>query len=429
MSRHKIFYGWWIVLIGALGLCFGDGPIVVLTFGVFFKTLAQTFHADRAAVSLAFTVHNVIVAVCVPLIGRLIDHLGGRRTILAGTAAYGLILLLSGTVGTDIDYLYLLFAALGLVAGSTSPVPYGTVVSRWFDKRRGLALGLMALGLGIGGAAMPVLAERLIAVAGWRVAYASFGGAALFITIPVVALFLKDTPEEQGLQRDGRGLSTASEQHEEMEGLSWNETWHSGKFWLLLGAFFLAGASVFACALHLSSLLTDRGMSPTSAAVATSLMGASVFVGRIGAGYFLDRVFAPRLAIVFFGGAALGIVLLWAGGTGRLAFVAALLLGLGMGAEVDVIAYLMSRYFGLRALGTAFGFGFGSFALAGAIGVWLMGKGFELTRSYSAPLAAFFIAELAAMTLMALLGPYRYSVAHPGGLAGAQACAEGSQVS
>jgi hypothetical protein len=100
-----------------------------------------------------------------------------------------------------------------------------------------------------------------------------------------------------------------------------------------------------------------------------------------------------------------------------------------MGAEVDVIAYLMSRYFGLRALGTAFGFGFGSFALAGAVGVWLMGKGFELTRSYSVPLAAFFIAELTAMALMARLGPYRYSVAKPGGLAGVQVSAEGSQAS
>lgn len=427
MSNRKIFYGWWIVLIGALGLSLGDGPIIVLTFGVFFKTLAQAFHADRAAVSFAFTVHNVIVAACVPLIGWLIDRIGARRVILGGTAAYGLILLLSGTVGTHIGYLYLFFAALGLVAGSTSPVPYGTVVSRWFDKRRGLALGLVALGIGIGGAAMPLVAMRIIAAAGWRVAYASFGSAALLIVIPIVALFLKDMPEQEDLRRNREGFAPPSGLQGQMEGLSWNETWHSATFWLLLGTFFLAGASVFACGLHLSSLLTDRGMSPTSAAAATSLMGAAVFIGRVGAGYLLDRIFAPRLAMVFFGGAALGIVLLWAGSAGRVALIAAFLLGLGMGAEVDVIAYLMSRYFGLRALGAAFGFGFASFALAGAVGVWLMGKGFELTHSYSVPLAAFFIAELAAMTLMALLGPYRYSIPKSGGLAGVPAAAEGLQ--
>ena len=416
MSDRKIFYGWWIVLIGALGLCLGDGPIVVLTFGVFFKTLAQAFHADRAAVSFAFTVHNVIVAGSVPLIGWLIDHMGARRVILVGTTLYAVVLLLSQTVGTHVAYLYVLFAALGLVAGSTSPVPYGTVVSRWFDKRRGLALGVMAVGLGIGGVVTPVVAEKLIAAAGWRVAYASFGGAALIIAIPIVALFLKDTPEQKGLCRDGR-FAVAAEPHEELEGLSWNETWHDGMFWLLLSAFFLAGGSVFACALHLSALLTDRGMSSGSAAVAMSLMGAAVFVGRITAGYFLDRIFAPRLAMVFFGGAALGILLLWSGSTGAVVLIGTFLLGLGMGAEVDVIAYLMSRYFGLRSLGTAFGFGFGSFALSGAVGVFVMGEGFELTHSYSLPLAGCFVGELAAIALMARLGPYRYSVHQRNGLA------------
>ncbi len=98
ISDRKIFYGWWIVLTGALGLFLGDGPIVVLTFGVFFKTLAQSFHVDRAAVSFAFTVHNVIVAACVPLIGWLIDHMGARRVILGGTAAYSFILLLAGAI-------------------------------------------------------------------------------------------------------------------------------------------------------------------------------------------------------------------------------------------------------------------------------------------------------------------------------------------
>jgi MFS family permease len=415
-SDGKIFYGWWIVLIGALGLCLGDGPIVVLTFGVFFKTLVRAFHVDRAAVSFAFTVHNIIVAFCVPLIGWLIDHMGARRVILAGTTLYALILLLSTTVGAHIAYLYLLFATLGVVAGSTSPVPYGTVISRWFDKRRGLALGLMAMGLGIGGVVMPLLAQHLIAAAGWRLAYASFGGAALIIAIPVVALFLKDTPEQRGLCRDGERFAPDSEQDARVDGLTWNETWHDGMFWLLLGAFFLAGASVFACALHLSALLTDRGMTPASAALATSLIGAAVFVGRIGAGYLLDRVFAPRIAMLFFSCAALGIVLLLAGSIGAVALIGAFLIGLGMGAEVDVIAYLMSRYFGLRSLGTAFGFGFGSFALSGAVGVFLMGEGFELTHSYSVPLAGCFIAEIIAIALMARLGPYRYSAPQAGGL-------------
>ena len=121
--------------------------------------------------------------------------------------------------------------------------------------------------------------------------------------------------------------------------------------------------------------------------------------------------------LLIFGGAAVGIALLWAGSAGKIALVAAFFLGLGMGAEVDIIVFLMSRYFGLRALGTAFGFGFGSFSLAGALGVFLMGAGFDLSHSYSVPLGGFFVAMLSAIALMTRLGPYRYIAQRTGELA------------
>src|SRR5260370_18256847 len=120
--------------------------------------------------------------------------------------------------------------------------------------------------------------------------------------------------------------------------------------------------------------------------------------------------------MVFFGGWAVGIALLSAGSVGKNAWVAAFLVGVGMGAEVDIIAYLMSRYFGLRALGTAFGYGFGSYAFGGALGVLLMGTGFDLTHSYTVPLAGFFIAVVLAAGLMTRLGPYRYAAQQAGDL-------------
>jgi MFS family permease len=418
MSRcPRVFYGWWVVATASLGLCLGTGPIIVLSFGVFFKPLSQDFHAGRAAVSLAFTLHNVISAVCIPLVGRLMDSLGARRVILTGTALFGLILLSSELLGAGIAYLYLLYAALGVVGGSTSPVPYGVVVSRWFDQRRGLALGLMAFGLGLGAIAIPVVAQRLIAMFGWRTAYASFGCAALLVSLPVVATFLEEDPKEKGLWPDGTTPAQSAERNRNhLEGLIWRDTWHDPAFWLMISAFFLAGASLFACILHLPALLTDRGISARGAAVASSLVGVALLIGRIGAGYLLDRVFAPRLAMLFFGSTAVGIALLWAGSAGNLALLAAFLLGVGMGAEVDIIVYLMSRYFGLRALGTAFGYGFASYALAGALGVLLMGAGFDFTHSYTVPLGGFFVAMLLAAALMTRLGPYRYGAQQAGGL-------------
>ncbi|MEP6644395.1 MAG: MFS transporter [Acidobacteriaceae bacterium] len=407
--RPKIFYGWWIVATASLGLFLSTGTIVVLAFGVFFKSLSQDFHASRSAVSLAFTLHNVTGALCAPLFGRMIDRVGARRVILIGTAIFALILLSCEMLGSRIAFLYLFYVSLGLVSGSTSPVPYGVVVSHWFDQRRGLALGLMAIGLGLGAIFMPLLAQRLIATFGWRTAYATLGSGALLISLPVVAACLLDDPKQKGLQPDGRVLAQTSEQDAKRdEGLSWHETWHHPIFWLMIVSFFLAGISLFGCIVHLPALLSDRGVSSQSAARASSLVGVALLVGRLGTGYLLDRFFAPRLAMILFGGAAIGIALLSIGGVGKIALLAAFFLGLGMGAEVDIIAFMMSRYFGMRALGTAFGYGFGGYVLAGALGVWVMGAGFDLAHSYSLPLGGFFIAMLVAMGLIARLGPYRY---------------------
>jgi MFS family permease len=163
----------------------------------------------------------------------------------------------------------------------------------------------------------------------------------------------------------------------------------------------------------MAAMLTDRGATVQTAALGSSIMGVAVLIGRAVTGYLLDRFFAPRLAALFFGGAAFGIGLLWAGTATPLALVGAFLVGLGLGAEVDIIAYLMSRYFGLRSFGKLYSFGFGAFVLAGALGSLAMGAGFDLTGSYRAPLSALFISTLVATVLMTRLGPYRYQAPQP----------------
>lgn len=409
-KRPKIFYGWWIVFASALGLGLGGPPIAVFSFSIFFKSLVHEFHASRAAVSFAFTLHNVIGAMCAPLVGRLIDRFGVRRVILPATAAFALVLISGRALGTSIWQFYLFYAALGLMSIAASPIPYGVAVSRWFDRRRGLALGFMMLGVGLGAIVVPLLAQRLIAAFGWRMAYAILGFIVLLIPFPLVAFLLRNDPAESGLLPDGVVPQQRSVARKlESEGLTWHEIWHSSTFWLLICAFSLTGASVHAGVLHMQPLLMDRGLSPERAAVAISVIGLSLLVGRLGCGYLLDRIFAPRVAMFFFGASALGMAILWFGRAGNIALGAAFLVGLGMGAESDIIAYLVSRYFGLRAFGTAYGHAFGAFVLAGAIGTLLMGAGYDWTHSYTVPLAWFFSAMVVAVGLLARLGPYRYA--------------------
>lgn len=402
----RFFFGWWIVFVAALGLFMGYGPIVTFTFGVFFKPLSQEFGWNRSQVSLAFSLSLLVMSFALPVVGRLVDRLGARRVIVPSLLLFGFGLTSFALLSPRLWHLYAIYIGLGLVGGGTAPVPYSKVLAYWFDKRRGLALGVAMVGLGLGAFIMPSFAQRLIEVGGWRWAYICIGLMVMGVAIPVVALFLKETPQMLGLRPDG-DVTKKSTSEERKEGLAFQEARRTSTFWVMLGAFFLMSASVHGCLIHLVPLLTDRGISPQSAALAASLLGGALLLGRVGAGYLLDHFFASAVALAFFCGAALGFVLLWSGVTGIFAFIAAFLIGLGMGAEGDIIAYLVSRYFGLLAFGEIYGYAFAAFTLGGVVGPLLMGIGFDSTGSYRFVLGIFVLASLSAAVLMTRLGPYR----------------------
>jgi cyanate permease len=410
-ERPRLFYGWLIVLLGAVGLFLG-APLLVFSFSVFFKPLVVGFHASRAAVSFAFSLFNLVGALSIPYTGRVIDRFGAKRVIVAFTLLYGLVLCSALWVGGRLWQLYLLFILLGIAMTSgPAPVPYGVVVSHWFNRYRGLALGLSMTGIGIGSVVVPMLAQRLIAIFGWRAAFAIFGGAILLLPLPVIAALLQNDPEQRGLRPDGDENAQLSQlPAQEMQGLSWREIWHSPTFWLLICIFSLTGASVHGAVLHMSAIFTDAGATAERAAMATSLVGAAVIIGRLGSGYLLDRLFAPSVAILFYGATALGIAMLCWGIHGKLALVASFLVGLGMGAEVESMGYMMSRYFGLIAFGSAYGHAFGAFMISGAAGVLFMGAGYDRFHSYTVPLASLCVAVVLALILLTRLGRYRYGV-------------------
>jgi MFS family permease len=407
-SGNSFLYGWWIVFVAAVGLSMGYGPIVTFTFGVFFKLLNQEFGWSRGDISQAFSISLFVMSLVFPFVGRLVDRFGARKVIIPSILLFGLGLMSLSLLSTNIWQLYAVYILLGLVGGGTAPVPYSNVLSHWFDKRRGLALGVAMVGLGLGAFVMPSLAQMLIISQGWRQAYIVFGLMVIVITIPIVGLFFKETPEMVGLRPDGDVINPNYPNTSEQKiGLSAQEARQTHTFWVLVSAFFLMSASVHGCLIHLVPLLTDRGISPQLAAGATSLFGAALLFGRVGAGYLLDHFFASSVALCFFCGTALGLLLLWSGVTGTAAFIAAFLVGLGMGAEGDIIAYLIGRYFGLRAFGEIYGYAFGAFTLGGVSGPLLMGRGFDATGSYSLGLGVFVVVTLIAAGLMTRLGPYR----------------------
>jgi predicted MFS family arabinose efflux permease len=197
------------------------------------------------------------------------------------------------------------------------------------------------------------------------------------------------------------------------EGLTVREALRTPEFWSLACALGLVTASVHACFIHLPAIVTDRGSTAQTAAFVSSLFGVGLLCGRVGCGYLMDQFFAPRVAALFFTCVAIGAAILTTAHSIWFSCVASLLVGLGIGAEVDIIAYLTTRYFGLRSFGELFGWLWAVFGVSGGIGAYLMGVGFDKTGSYSLPLAGFSVAAFAAMLLMISLGPYRYRVKTP----------------
>jgi MFS family permease len=407
-SEAKIFYGWWVVLVSAVGLFMGYGAIISFTFSVFAKPIAREFNWSRTEVSAAYSISLIVYCAATPLIGRLVDRYGARKVILASVVLFGLCLLSLYLLSASLCHFYSIYILMGIVGGGCSLVPYSGVISHWFDKRRGLALGLAAIGAGASTFVMPSLAGILITAAGWRGAYLIIGLMVILVTLPVVGFFLVERPDKMGLMPDGdeRRMTSNSEAHQG-GGATTGEALRSFNFWLLFTAFFLVGISIVGILIHLVPLLTDMGISPQSAAFATSVLGAAVILGRIISGYLLDRVFASYVAFLFLSGATLGVLLLWSGIMGWTVFIATFLIGLGMGAENDVIAYLVSRYFGLRSYGEVYGYALMSFALGGVVGPVLMGIGFDRTGSYRFVLGIFIVILMMGALLMTRLGPYR----------------------
>jgi MFS family permease len=411
-ERPKVFYGWWVALTAALGLFLNTATIVVFSFGFFAKAIGQEFHGGRAKISLAFTIHNLTAAVFIPLAGRLVDRYGPRKVLLPFTAVFGLILISSWFLSEVIWQLYAFYFALGVVSGGAGAMPYTDVVSHWFDRRRGLAISVMMLGMGLGAIVIPSVTQLLVATLGWRLAYTVFGCSIMLIPLPVVAAFLKERPENMGLLPDGVGEAPVPMPIVTNDvGLALCEAVRTREFWTMVCSLFLVTASVHACFIHLPAILTDRGGSAQLAAFASSLFGVGLFMGRVGCGYLLDQFFAPRVAALLFSAVAIGIAFLGLGHAIWSACIAAVLVGLGIGAEVDIIAYLTSRYFGLRSYGAIFGWIWAVFGVSGGLGAYLMGFGFDKTGSYVAPLIGFFCAAGLATLLIVSLGPYRYRAA------------------
>lgn len=368
--------------------------LFVYTFGVLLKPLAEEFGWSREAVSAAFGIAAMTVAVCSPPLGYLFDRVSPTRIIVPCLIVCGAAFASLSLLTPHLWHLYTICFVLGIVGNGTAQMAYSRAVSSWFQQRRGAALAVMMSGGAAGAVVLPPAAETLIQSIGWRPACVVLGALVIVIGVPVVARFVRERPLDHS---PGAVLNGATVR----EGLS------SLVFWILVTVLFAQSIAQNGALTHMAALLTDRGVPASGAALALSAMGAASLLGRLATGWLLDRFFAPRVAFCLLSIAALGTYVLAGAQSLMLGVIAAALIGFGMGAEADVTPYILSRYLGLRSFATLYGFTWTAYAIAGAVGPILMGRAFDATGSYTTLLTQLAIGTFLIASLMLLLPGYQ----------------------
>jgi MFS family permease len=251
---------------------------------------------------------------------------------------------------------------------------------------------------------MPLLAQYLIDRYGWRTAYIGLGVMIMLLGFSAVALFVRDPPDKAPRdRRDGAAARSDLPGMTAMEALK-----GSWRFRALALVILLGGISINGTLAHVVALLTDRGITPRIATATLSAAGISIILGRVGSGYFLDRLHGPYVAATSMLLAALGVALLASGAGGVVPLAGVLLCGIGVGAEIDMLGFFISRYFGLRAFAQIYGYIFPAFAIGVGLGPYFMGLCYDLEHSYAPMLVAFTVALVIDAALLACFGPYSY---------------------
>lgn len=391
-----------IVFACALGMALGVPTFLIYGFGVFIDPLATELDAGRGAVSLALTIALLGNLIAGPLIGVLSDRYGPRRMVLLSTAALSLMLATLSLV-ENLTQLYVAALAMVLLAAGTAPITYTKIISAWFDKRRGFALGIALTGVGIGGALVPVVSQALIGGFGWRAAYQYLGVIVFVICFPLMSLILRNRPPA-ARPLDGSEPAAGSDE----AGYSVRQAVRRPAFWLLAGGFLLVAMGNTGGLVHLPPLLTDAGLTPERAALYAGGLGIGVTVGRVIGGYLIDLFHAPYVAICFLAGPIIAYSFFLTGLDPDWAILPVVLFGIGMGAEFDVIPFLVTRYFGLKNFGILYGIQISTFSIGSGIGPAMMGYGFDSYGSYGpALIVAMLVLALGAL-LISRLGAYEF---------------------
>jgi MFS family permease len=392
--------GWPSVLASGVGLGVIATPFYSL--GALVHPLTAAFGWSRAQITCGPGIVNLIVFLTAAQIGRLVDRVGPRRIAIPGFVAFCLAFMALGLTGSAVWVWCLLWALLGFAQAFANASIWTFAVASRFDRSRGFAFSVALCGMGLMATIAPILVSLGVSRLGWRATFNLLGLGALIIGVPILLTCLHDGPRGHRASPDG----TVTADRPTPPGFTLAEALRRPRFWAFAIAALLIAVGLSGLIVHFVAMAVDRGVASSLAAQAAGLIGLASLPGRLASGAMMDRL--PGRLVgggLFLLPVASCLILAVAGHSVPMLLLAAVILGFATGAEFDVLAVLVSRYFGMRSYTAIYGQIAALFGVGMGVGPVLAGFMFDRSGSYDALLVVLAASFTIGASMIALLGP------------------------
>jgi nitrate/nitrite transporter NarK len=358
-------FGWRVVVAASAGTGIGY-PMFLMTAGLFIRPLREEFGWSTSEAAIAPKV-LLIGALLSPLGGLIVDRFGARRVALIGLTLLLPAYLWLANLDASRIQLYFVVAFIGCIAPLSNPTVFTSAVGTWFDKSAGTAFGVTMAGVALVSVIVLPIIARLISELGWRAGYLALAAVVLLVGLPIVAALFRSRPTISAMPGEAHPL----------DGVPLRLAIQDLRFWVYLVAFSVAATPMGAFLSHLMPILMRNGFEASTAAAMGVVLAASLGIGRLSAGFMLDRLWPNGVAFAYLLIPAIGAFWLPNITPVEPLFFLALavfFLGFAHGAEADFLAFFMRRLFGMRAYSTLFGI----LAMTTAMGMAGGGMAFSL---------------------------------------------------
>ncbi len=380
IRRRAISYGWIVVAVATITLFITYG--IMYSYSVFFKPMQSYFSWDRATVSLVFSTFQLVRGASAIGIGWLMGKYSPTRLAIFGGILTGTGLILSSRV-TELWQLFLTYGIVEALGLGGSFVIATSVTSSWFEKRRGMAIGIVSSGVGLGTLIIAPVSQLLISNYNWQTAYVIIGFVSTLVLV-ATAFFIKFRPGsvKLGEQKNSISIKPLVQESNDITNITLKNAFLKPKLLMIAWIFFTFVFCLQMIIVHLVNHTTDIGISPLVAATFIGIIGLISIPGRILMGILSDRIGTFSSLIICCGLLALSLVWLLFSDTLGEFYIFAVVFGFAYGGEVPLIPLSISRLYGIRSMAVLVGLIMFISNIGGALGPWVGGKLFDISLNY-----------------------------------------------